>query len=222
MFLGFDDSLKPLKKELKELGADIGSLRDWQKSYDKVRKQAPLLEDRYNQVREELKAVYQILQEMEQLVSSELRNAGVNHSQIGNKMAEWTKKMKKYQEHFTQEFLISKEDREFHLTYTSLMKLCGKPLQNTQDVLILQSEIENLLAIVKEALEKAVPNFRSLAFFYLSHEDKELAELPHQEKITWVEDIYEREFLSPIRQLLYSCMDDDRVKQIMEVELWNY
>ena len=222
MFLGFDDSLKSLKKELKELGADTGLLRDWQKSYDKVRKQAPLLESRYSQVRGELETVYQMLKEMEQLVSSEAKGEGAKFVSVNNKMPEWAKEMKKYQEHFTQEFLINKEDREFHLTYTTLLKLCGKPIKNTQEALILQSEIENLLAIVKEGLEKQIPNFRGLAFFYLEHEDKELAQLPHQEKITWVEGIYEREFLNPIRQLLSSCMDENRVRQIMEVELWNY
>lgn len=34
--LGFEDSLKPLKKALKGAGADLNTVRDWQRTYDKV------------------------------------------------------------------------------------------------------------------------------------------------------------------------------------------
>ena len=213
MFLGFDDSLKALKKELKGLGADIGLLRDWQKSYDKVCKQAPLLEAKYNQVKSELELVYKLLQELEQLLAA-------GSSLSGAKASEYTRELKKYQDHFVLELLIGKEDREFHLTYATILKLCAKVKENRQELLILQSEVENLLAITKEALEKKAPDFYGLAFFYLSNDDKQLAELPHTDKLVLVSNIYEREFLNPIRQLLSSCMDDDRVRQIMEVELW--
>ena len=36
MFLGFNESLKPLKQELKNAGADGSVVRDWMKTYDKV------------------------------------------------------------------------------------------------------------------------------------------------------------------------------------------
>ena len=47
MFLGFDDSLKTLKKELKDAGVDMNVVRDWQKYYDKVKRRAPQLELQY-------------------------------------------------------------------------------------------------------------------------------------------------------------------------------
>ena len=43
----FDDSLKRLKKELKAAGADMAFVKNWQKSYDKVRKQSIVIEKQY-------------------------------------------------------------------------------------------------------------------------------------------------------------------------------
>ncbi len=222
MFLGFDDSLKAIKKELKGLGADTGLLRDWQKSYDKVRKQSPILENKYEQVRSELEQVQKLLEELEQLLSGGELAKAMEQSAVREQLALCSKQMKQYQDHFTQELLIGKEDREFHLTYSTLIRLCGQKKQEGKDLLILQSEVENLLAIIKEALEKGKPDFRALAYFYLGHEERELVELPHQEKLALIETIYEREFIRPIHQLLSSCMAEDRIREIMEVDLWNY
>jgi len=43
----FDDSLKGLKKELKAADADLSFVKIWQKSYDKVKKQATIIGGQY-------------------------------------------------------------------------------------------------------------------------------------------------------------------------------
>lgn len=209
MFLGFEDSLRELKKELKATDADMSYVKDWQKSYDKVRKSYPQLESQYKQAKTDLNSVYQLLKEMEQ----QLIVRGKNVSALA-------KDLKKYQNSFNQEFLIGKEDSDFHLTFQSILGLCRKDLSNERDLLILQSEVENLLAVTKEALEKNWPDFRALAFFYLERTDRELLDLPHGDKVEEVARIYDREFYKPMSQILESALGTERAKKILEVELW--
>lgn len=213
MFLGFDDSLKDLKKELKDAGVDMGVVRDWQKYYDKVRKQAPLMEQQYQMVKTELKIVLSTLREMEQALIARRDDA---------QLQEYAKELKKYQGHFNQEFLISKADSDFYSTYESVLKLCDKKLRGSSDTLILQSEIENLIALAAEALEKEWPDFRAMAFYYIERSDKELFNLPHSEKVEKVCRIYENEFIKPLRDAMSGRLSEKRINQIMEVELWRY
>ena len=65
MFLGFDDSLKFLKKELKDAGVDVSFLRQWQKAYDRVKQQAPVLKTQYLTAKQDLERVQRLLQDME-------------------------------------------------------------------------------------------------------------------------------------------------------------
>ena len=88
--------------------------------------------------------------------------------------------------------------------------------------MILQSEIENLLAITREALEKKWPDFRAMAFFYLERVDGDISELPHQDKVARVEGIYELEFKKPFLDAVGSKLEPARITKIMEEELWNY
>lgn len=213
MFLGFDDSLKGLKKEFKDAGVDMSVVRLWQKNYDKVRQQAPILETQYKTAKQELEIVFSLIKNMEQ----KLIEGSVNRENLNV----FSKEMKKYLEHFNQEFLIGKEDTDFQTTYASIIKLCDKDINVKGNALILQSEIENLIAVTQEALEKEWPDFKALAFFYIQRTDKEITELPHHDKVTKVENIYKEEFVKPLENILKDRMTDIRIREIMEEELWN-
>ena len=127
MFFGFEDSLRELKKELKAEGIDVPFIKDWQKSYDKVKKQSAVLKSQYTQAKSDLQAVYQTLQEMEQkLIAGTLD------------LSSEARMLKQYKMSFNQEFLIGKEDKEFHLTFQTIISLCESKLSTQKDVLILQ------------------------------------------------------------------------------------
>ncbi|MBQ6812295.1 MAG: hypothetical protein IJP06_04205 [Agathobacter sp.] len=209
MFLGFEDSLRELKKELKAAGADMSFVKEWQKSYDKVRKQSSVLKTQYTQAKSDLESVYQNLKSVEQkLIASDL-NLSVE-----------AKTLKQYKTSFSHEFLIGKEDREFHLTFQTILSLFEKKLSSQKDVLILQSEVENLLAVTKEALEREWPAFRAMAYFYIERTDRDIIDMPHTEKIAYVQQIYEDEFVKPMMQVLQAAVGEERAKKVMEVELW--
>lgn len=204
-----EDSLKGLKKELKTVGADMGFVKGWQKVFDKVKKNCVQLEAQYTQAKTELEQVHTVLKKMEQ-------------SLIARKddLIECAKELKKFQGHFNQEFLIGKEDKEFHLIYQTILNLCAKGCKSQKEVLILQSEVENILAVAEEALAKEWPDFRALAYFYLERTDREIYDLPHSDKVAEVERIYETEFLAPMRTVLVKCLGEERARQILEVEVW--
>lgn len=214
-----EDSLKGVKKELKNAGADIGYVKAWQKYFDKVKKNSTQIEKQYTQVKEELVQVHTVLKKMEQTLIEMKANMGDGSHKTT--LGECARELKKYQGHFNHEFLISKEDKEFHLTYETLLSLCMDGPKEARDVLILQSEVENILAVTEEAMEKEWPSFRAMAYFYIDRTDKEIFDLPHSDKVAEVNRSYEVEFLAPIRQVLASYLGDERAKQILEVDVWN-
>ena len=206
----FDDSLKGLKKELKAVGADVSYIKYWQKSYDKVRKQRLVLESQYTQAKDDLQTVFQALKEMEEsLIAGRLD------------LSASVKVLKQYKNRFNLEFLIGKEDREFHLTLQTLLPLAEKKVSGQKEMLILQSEVENLLAVTKEALEKEWPDFRAMAYFYIERTDGDIIDMPHTEKVAYVERIYKEEFINPVLQVLQGALGDERAKEILEVDVWN-
>lgn len=214
-----DDSLKGLKKELKNAGADMSFVKSWQKTFDKVRKGCQQMESQYTQAKKELEQVHALLKKIEEALiamKSDLMNS-VHRTVIGDS----AKELKKYQGHFNQEFLISKEDKEFHLTYQTILELCSKGCKDQKDVLILQSEVENILAVTEEALDKEWPSYRAMAYFYLERTDKEVFDLPHSDKVAEVNRIYENEFLSPMRQVLTKCFGEEKANYTLEVDVWN-
>ena len=205
-----EDSLKGLKKELKSVGADVSYVKSWQKVYDKVRKNSGQIAAQYTQAKQDLQQVHAVLKDMEEIL---IARAG--------KLSECEKNLKKYQGRFNHEFLIGKEDKEFHLTYQTILSLCANGRKTQKEVLILQSEVENILAVTEEALQKEWPDFRAMAYFYLNRTDKEIFDLPHGDKVAEVNRIYEVEFLEPMRAVLNKSLGEERASQILEVDIWN-
>ena len=205
-----EDSLKGLKKELKSAGADMSFVKQWQKVFDKVKKNSVQIESQYTLAKKELEQVHSVLTDMEEIL---IARAG--------KLSECEKNLKKYQGHFNHEFLIGKEDKEFHLTYQTILNLISDKRKTQREVLILQSEVENILAVTEEALEKEWPSYRAMAYFYLERTDREIFDLPHADKVAEVNRIYEVEFLAPMRDVLMTCFGEKRAKQILEVDVWN-
>ena len=59
-----------------------------------------------------------------------------------------------------------------------------------------------------------------MAYFYIERTDRDILDMPHVEKVTYVQNIYEDEFIKPMTQILQRAFGDERAKNIMEVELW--
>lgn len=192
---GRNDFVENVKSALAAVDCDMGAFRSWQKMYDKLKKKKSEQEDRYRRCREQTKRVQEDAQLMEHMLTTA-------QSVDGKEFGRLLKDLRQMQNSFDHEFLVSKEDQEFHSTYDTILRLGTKALNAPDQKLLLQSEIENLLALLKENLEKEEPEIAALTFYYQFGSDQELAQLPPAEKLSKITYFYEHEFRQPILQLL--------------------
>lgn len=191
--------LKELREALDACGCDMNAFKHWQRSYEKLMKQLPSVCVQYEDALRTTQEVYETAQELEDLMVS-------GRSDIRRDFAGLLKTMKKVQNTFDHEFIVSSTDREFHSTYASVLKLGVKALEDGQQRLILQSELENLLELLKENLGKEEPRLAALCFFYQEHTDGELENVPPSGRVERIVQVYEEEFVRPIAQMLLSCI----------------
>lgn len=198
--LGFSEPLKPLRQELKSVGVDTTVLREWLKTYEKVNNNYSRVEKLYISEREKLLQLQQILKDLEKSFTT-----GEDARTAVRPLMMQLKNLKSFAGH---EFLIDKGNTEFELTFSRLQKQSNS-LQNysSQDMLFLQSEVENLIDMVREALEKDMPDLHALSYFELTQKTSMLSDLPHQEKVRKIRRIYECEFLKPMEGILSEAMD---------------
>ena len=196
---GKKDDTDRLKEALAATGTDMNEFRSWQKLYDKRNKQLETVRTRYEQARQCGEQAMTDAGRIEELLTGE--------TQTDSKaILLLLKDLKRLQNRFDHEFLVSKEDQELHSTYEAILRIGAEALEDPSKRLIFQSEIENLMVLLGENLEKEAVDPGKLSFFYLNHTDEELAELPPAERFGLVDRIYEEEFLSPIRQMVEDAL----------------
>ena len=192
---GRNDFVENVKCAPAAAGCDMGAFRSWQKMYDKLKKKKGEQEERYRRCREQTKRVQEDAQLMEHMLTVE---QPIEEKAFGRLL----KDLRQMQNGFDHEFLISKEDQEFHSTYDTILRLGTRALKAPDQKLLLQSEIENLLELLKENLEKEEPEIAALAFYYQFGSDQELAQMSPADKLSKITYVYECEFRKPILQLL--------------------
>jgi hypothetical protein len=190
-----DEELDRVRVALAATGSDMSFFRRWQKSYEKVNRQWPGVQSRYQDALLATKRVEELVGHLEHmLIESSSFDRGV--------FVHILKELRHMQNGFDHEFLISREDVEFHSTYDTLLRLGTRALESPQQRLILQSEIENLQDLLRENLAKDAPDPRKLSLFYQYGTDNELAVLAPADRLAKIERIYEARFARPILQLL--------------------
>ena len=191
-FLFLDKYGKEIKKGAKACGQDRGQTRQWLKFYRRVRKQVPLVTGHYHLVRDVAGKILAEAKDLEQLlIQGEKKD-----------LSDFAEQFRRQQEQLDFQFLIGKEDKEIHSTLDGLIRLLkGYPSGET-DPLLLQSETENLIAMIGEAMTKEKPDLFELSSYYVGHSDQELTELSHSRQLERVHDLFEEEFVAPIRPVL--------------------
>ena len=113
---GRNDFVENVKSALAAVDCDMGAFRSWQKMYDKLKKKKSEQEDRYRRCREQTKRVQEDAQLMEHMLTTA-------QSVDGKEFGRLLKDLRQMQNSFDHEFLVSKEDQEFHSTYDTILRL---------------------------------------------------------------------------------------------------
>ena len=93
---------------------------------------------------------------------------------------------------------MSRENQEYWLTYQTILELGAKEC----DKIIFQSEVENLVALNQEILDRPTPNFYYLGFYETNRSTEDLSDLPYEEKMRKIGSLYEVDFIHPIQKQL--------------------
>ena len=200
--MGLDQEEKDLKNAMQVAGANMSEVKEWLKVYEKTRKASLTVAGQYYDVRT---CLMQLLEDSMQMESILRTGIGISGQQ-GQQFREILKTMRKQRGIFDSEFLISKADKDFHTTFDAVVMLGTKFVEEQQNGILLQSEIENLIALIQEGLEREKPDLFALSYFYLKRSNKELENLTFPEKVTKVMRVYQTEFISGIQKQIVACM----------------
>lgn len=202
ILIGLDQEEREFKNAMQVAGANMSEVRNWLKLYEKTRKLSLNVAGQYYDVRNSLTQLLDRIVQMEEILRAGIGISG----QQGQQFREILKLMKKQRGMFDSEFLISKADRDFHTTFDAVIMLGTQFVEKQENGILLQSEIENLIALIQEGLEREKPDLFALSYFYLKRSNKELEDLTFPEKVTKVMRIYQMEFISGMQNQVVACM----------------
>jgi hypothetical protein len=204
---GEDEEVRKLKRQLKSAGCDMSVVKTWQKQLGWIKKQKKSIYGGYTAARENLVRVDTIVRRMEQMLTEK----GFWTKERMREIKSLRKELKKLFGSFHNEFLVSQDDKDFHLTYQSILRLADSFDGKNDNRILLLSEVENLLGRLAENLEKEQPDPVRLTYFYYKHKDAELSELPAAGKLVRILNVYEEEFLQPL-------LDESETHRVMTEE----
>jgi hypothetical protein len=204
---GEDEEVRKLKRLLKTAGCDMTVVKTWQKQLKWIRKQKKTIYGDYTAARDDLVRVDTVVRRMEQMLTEK----GFWTKERMREISSLRKELKKLSGSFHNEFLVSKDDKDFHLTYQSILRLADAFDGKNDNRILLLSEVENLLGRLAENLEKEQPDPVRLTYFYYKHKDAELSELPAPGKLVRIANVYEEEFLQPL-------LDESETHRVMTEE----
>ena len=200
---GEDRRIRELKKRLSQAGCDMEVVKNWQRQLERMQKQYPVQCQQFDNARKSLLEVEAYAKNIEALLVR--RDAWTPDKK--RELFSIQKELKKRKNTYIHEFLVSKEDKDFHLTYETIVKLIDQFDGSGDHAIILQSETENLLAMIKEDLEKEIPDMLALTYFYIVGSDRELVDLPPKERLEKIKRVYEMEFIRPMERQLTIAKD---------------
>lgn len=200
---GEDRRIRELKRRLSQAGCDMEVVKNWQRQLERMQKQYPVQCQQFDNARKSLLEVEAYAKNIEALLVR--RDAWTPDKK--RELFSIQKELKKRKNTYIHEFLVSKEDKDFHLTYETMIKLIDQFDGSGDHAIILQSETENLLAMIKEDLEKEIPDMLALTYFYIVGSDRELVDLPPKERLEKIKRVYEMEFIRPMERQLAIAKD---------------
>jgi len=189
---------KDIRLALEETDCNMLAWKKWQKQCEKMIKQMPDVCEKYETARELTIEVQGTVQQIEQLLIA----CREGENDVSREVRECIKGLKKYQNSFEHLFLVNKDDKDFHSTYECILKLGTKSLEDEKDAIILQSEVENLLYLLKENLEREKPDLQALTYYEIEGDMQKITECSPKVRLSMITDCFEKEFVSLFLELV--------------------
>lgn len=194
-----------MKKAMPAADCDMSVVRAWLKLYDRVKKQTKETKDSYIHARKKLEEMQSFVSRLEYEIMEEEWGCARQKEEIHS----LTEKIAKLDGTFTHEFLVSSDNREYLLSYHSVIDLA----ERSCDKIIYQSEVENLSEMNREILARETPNFCHLGFYETNRSAEDLSDLPYSEKMRKIGSLYEADFIRPLeKQVVILIAHADRAK----------
>ena len=142
---GEDRRIRELKRRLSQAGCDMEVVKNWQRQLERMQKQYPVQCQQFDNARKSLLEVEAYAKNIEALLVR--RDAWTPDKK--RELFSIQKELKKRKNTYIHEFLVSKEDKDFHLTYETMIKLIDQFDGSGDHAIILQSEIMSILSVFK-------------------------------------------------------------------------
>lgn len=208
--VGIDEESKRIRTAMLSCGGNASIIKPWIKKLDKIKKNSVSVASKYYKLRDDLTRTLDELEELEDLM------IGYKELTPGEKkrFLEIMKDFKSLKGKADNDFLISKADTDFHTTLESILALGPKYVDNNENGIILHSEIENMIEVTKEGLDREKPDMFALTYYYMDHTDADLAELTFADKVIEINRVFNQDFVSQIEEQMEFCVK--QVEAIMD------
>ena len=210
---------KKLLKLLKDSGADMTQVKEWFRKLDRVRKLAPSVVGKYQSAFGSLQEGERICMRLDELLmadsfaidkrSGELTVGTLYETGNRKEILSLMKELKKQRNRFDHIIVIQETDTQFHLIYDAVLKMGSAYTGAEGEQLIFQSEVENLLDLMRDCLRRRQPDFAAYTFYSLEHGEELLQELPPEECLGKIERVYRREFTGVMERILVEKLGEE-------------
>lgn len=198
MIIGFENTAKGIKRALAVTGGDSDAFKNWYKDFEKLRKQFEDSYTTYYSAKDSMEDVLVMLIEFEKFLA-DTREWNRDTLRLVEKTI---KEMKKEQGKQFHPFLVEADYTDYRTTYESIVRQGASFKGVESDRILLQSEVENLLAIIRETKARKSPNTNHVAYMVCFNRLEEVSDIPYEDKIANMAKIYGKDFYQPIYEIL--------------------
>jgi hypothetical protein len=195
MIFGEEEAVKLFKKRLKTAGCEMDDVKKWTRELLAVKRQSQVTKKNYLMSYENLQTVESYMKTLQELLTGP---KNWDRERL-RELQFLYRELRKLRASYDHEFVVSKEDKEFHLIYDTICRMMNEFDGADDKRILLLSEVENLRALIREKLERDKPEPIALSYFYLRHKDDELINLPPESRLEKINEIYKNEFLKAIQ-----------------------
>lgn len=205
--------LKRLTKGLKKAGADRNQVRSWLKDAKQLTKKKPKYAQEYVEALGAQRRVERSAKDLEKvlILAGEEKLDATQKTRWENAVADLVACNREW----IHPFLVAEDDREYQMVYEAVLRMGITAQSEKKERVLLQSEVENLLAMTGEILEHKMPDITAYCYFCMKHENKELLDLSPAERRKKITSIFETEYITEIQTMINQVLSGEQRQEAL-------